>query len=351
MNRLFAAVLIAPVLVVAACAGTDSGADANCTGATCTNGVNTGGTAGSTTAAGAGGKAVGGNTAKAGNASSGAAQSGGSFGAGGNPGSGAGGDGVGGTTGVTECAPSPGSSVCASCCATAHAAGRKVYNQDISACACQGVCKTACAAECKAGGQVGQGCGACLDDAFSSAKCAFTTCNADTDCVAYGQCLDGCSASAGQGGGGQAGGAQGGSAQGGSAQAGSTGGDTLEQLRSQCVADINQHRATLGLPALKRWTSAEACSDKEATSDSMTGKAHGAFGQCGEWAQNECPGWPGPPLAQLPGCLQMMWDEGPENGDGKQHGHYVNMTNKQYTQVACGFSSATGSWWGVQNFQ
>lgn len=348
MPRLAAALFALPVLVLVACAGSDSGGEAACTGATCTNGVSTGGTTGSGGQGGVKSTAgSAGSTAKAGSSSGGTSQSGGGgvFGGGG-----AAGDGAGGSPALGACSPQLGASACVSCCATEHAAGRKVYSQDVSVCACQGACKTACSAECKAGGTVGQGCGACLDGAFSSGQCNFTQCNADGDCKAYGACLDGCSGG-GQAGGGQAGGGQAGGAQAGSGQAGGSSGDPLEQARVLCVEEINKHRATIGLGPLKRWTAAESCSDMEAQSDSMTGKAHGAFGKCGEWAQNECPGWPGPPVAQLPGCLQMMWDEGPENGDGKQHGHYINMTNKQYTQVACGFSSATGSWWGVQNFQ
>ncbi len=352
MNRLAAVILALPALVAVACAGSDSGGDAATPAGTVGGATGTGGVKASAGAAGVGPKA-------GGTSGGGAPAFGGAFGAGGAAGAQDGG--AGGAAAVDLCSPSSGQTACVSCCATAHAQGREVYTKDVSACACQGACKASCAAECKAGGAVGQACGACLDSAFSSQKCAFTQCAADTDCVAYGQCLDGCSgggqAGGGQGGSGQAGKAgsgqagKAGSGQAGTGQAGGTSGDPLEQARVICVDGINQHRATIGLPPLERWTSAEACSDSEALSDSMTGKAHGAFGKCGEWAQNECPGWPGPPYQQLPGCLQMMWDEGPEKNDGKQHGHYVNMTNKQYKRVACGFSSATGSWWGVQNFQ
>lgn len=352
MNRLAAAFLFAPVMVIAACAGSDSGADANCTGATCSNGVTTTGGAGGSSATG-GKSSTAGAAGKGSTSSAGTTAAGGAFGGGGavgGPAGGAGDSGTGGAAAVSQCAPSLGQSACVSCCATAHAAGRTVYSQDVSGCACQGPCKTACATECKNGGQVGQACGACLDQAFGSNQCALTACNANADCTEYVQCLDGCSGT-GQGGGGQAGGGQAGSGTAGSGTAGTSGGDPLEAARVTCVDEINKHRATLSLPPLKRWTAAEACSDQSATSDSKSGTAHGAFGKCGEWAQNECPGWPGPPLAQLPGCLQMMWDEGPDTGDGKQHGHWINMTSKQYTQVACGFSSATGTWWGVQNFQ
>ena len=82
----------------------------------------------------------------------------------------------------------------------------------------------------------------------------------------------------------------------------------------------------------------------------MSQQAHGAFGQCSENAQNECLGWPGPPEGMITGCLQVMWAEGP--GDFQNHGHYINMSNPQYTQVACGFfTMANGDVWAVQDFK
>jgi hypothetical protein len=118
-----------------------------------------------------------------------------------------------------------------------------------------------------------------------------------------------------------------------------------------CVDLINEHRASIGLPAYVQWTEKEACSDGEAADDSRTGQAHGAFGSCGESAQNECPGWGGPPDTMIAGCLQMMWDEGP-GSDFSAHGHYINMSSTSYTKVACGFAvKSDGSVWAVQNFK
>lgn len=112
-----------------------------------------------------------------------------------------------------------------------------------------------------------------------------------------------------------------------------------------CVDLINGYRADVGSPALARWTDAEACSDSEAQSDSETGTPHGAFGQCGESAQNECPDWGGTPTEVITGCLQLMWDEGPGGG------HYENMKSTGYTRVACGFhTTPDGGIWSVQNF-
>ncbi len=112
-----------------------------------------------------------------------------------------------------------------------------------------------------------------------------------------------------------------------------------------CVDEINRYRAGLGLTALKRWTEIEACSDTESASDGRTGSAHGAFGKCGEMAQNECPGWDGTPETMIKGCLKMMWDEGPGGG------HYEAMASRRYTMVACGQAAGRGGTWSAQNFK
>lgn len=133
--------------------------------------------------------------------------------------------------------------------------------------------------------------------------------------------------------------------------AGDDGAMPSDDAAQRCVDTINMYRATLDLPPYERWLETESCSDDEARSDSMTGQAHGAFGQCGERAQNECPGWPGPPLQMIDSCLELMWAEGPGE-DFNAHGHYINMSSTQYTKVACGFhETEDGSVWAVQNFQ
>lgn len=129
-----------------------------------------------------------------------------------------------------------------------------------------------------------------------------------------------------------------------------TAGDPDEAATQLCVDTINTYRATLGLPALARWTDAEVCSDAAAMSDGASGIPHGAFGTCGENAQNECPGWPGPPEAMITGCLELMWNEGPGE-DFNMHGHYINMSSPNYTKVACGFADGMNGVWAVQNFQ
>jgi hypothetical protein len=120
---------------------------------------------------------------------------------------------------------------------------------------------------------------------------------------------------------------------------------------SLCVDTINSSRKTLGLPAYERWNAEEDCADSQAKSDSASGTAHGAFGRCGESAQNECPGWPGPPESMITGCLKMMWAEGP-GSDFSAHGHYLNMSSTKYTKVACGFYTLPdGRVWAVQDFR
>jgi hypothetical protein len=135
-----------------------------------------------------------------------------------------------------------------------------------------------------------------------------------------------------------------------STSAATTGGGTTDVAQT-CVDDINAFRATLGLPPYARWTPEEACAGDEAAKDAAANQAHSAFGQCGEWAQDECPGWPGPPGSMIGNCLQMMWDEGP--GDFNQgHGHYINMSSTSYTMVACGFHVlGDGKVWATQDFK
>jgi len=121
-----------------------------------------------------------------------------------------------------------------------------------------------------------------------------------------------------------------------------------------CVARINQLRWSCQcLPPLQRWKDGEKCAGKQAKHDSKRG-IHAAFNDdvCKPKgrAQNECPGWPSTPEV-IHGCLQAMWDEGPGKRFSK-HGHYLNMSNAEYEQVACGFAkSSDGQIWSVQNFR
>jgi hypothetical protein len=134
--------------------------------------------------------------------------------------------------------------------------------------------------------------------------------------------------------------------------AGSDPGDPLAAARAECVMLINMYRATLSPPSpalTQAPESSETCVDGQAKADFTANTPHSAFGNCGEDAQDECPGWPGPPSAIDTGCLAQMWAEGPPPAG--QDNHWLNMENPQSTQVACGFyQDPDGSWWATQDF-
>lgn len=131
----------------------------------------------------------------------------------------------------------------------------------------------------------------------------------------------------------------------------SSGGAVSTSASALCVDLINKHRASIMLPPYQRWEDAEVCSSEQAEADAASGSPHGAFSQCGESAQNECPGWAGKPEEMIEGCLQMMWDEGPGE-DFSKHGHFINMSSTEYTMAACGFfETDDGQVWSIQNFK
>jgi hypothetical protein len=129
--------------------------------------------------------------------------------------------------------------------------------------------------------------------------------------------------------------------------------DSLNRLSISCLERINQFRAAESLEPLERWTEGETCAHESSKSDSETGKAHGAFGACDERAQNECPGWNS--LESInEKCLQSMWNENELGPDVSfsENGHYLNMSNLNYTKVACGFyQTPEGKVWAIQNFK
>ncbi|MDI1480177.1 hypothetical protein [Polyangium sp. y55x31] len=177
------------------------------------------------------------------------------------------------------------------------------------------------------------------------------------------------SSSASSGSGGQGG------AGGGTTTSSGGGSDPYEAFRQACVDTINAHRATKGLPPYARWKEAESCVDQQATWDQQNDKAHGAWGMglypsCNGSGQNECLGHGAENVA---GCLDGMWAERDQAGcsgcdacnegynpecpncdfygqsTGDVCGHYVNMSAKYFSKVACGFSAAGG--WIAINFQ
>jgi hypothetical protein len=119
--------------------------------------------------------------------------------------------------------------------------------------------------------------------------------------------------------------------------------------RQICVDRTNEFRARAGMRPLARRSQSEPCIDQQAQSDAQARATHGAFGRCGELAQNECPAWGAAPEATATSCLQSMFNEGP--GIGPAHGHYNNMTSGKYASVACGFHvTAEGRTWMIQDF-
>jgi len=133
--------------------------------------------------------------------------------------------------------------------------------------------------------------------------------------------------------------------------------DPYTEYRQQCMHRINYYRSLVSQKRLTRNLAKEACVDSQCQSDAG-GTAHGAFGKCGEGAQDECPSW-GSLVSIVTGCLQQMWDEGaplagtPCGGGTacyQQHGRYINMTGP-YTAMACGFFvGAGGKIQAIQNF-
>lgn len=135
--------------------------------------------------------------------------------------------------------------------------------------------------------------------------------------------------------------------------------DSTGDVQQDCVNRINQFRTECAcVQPLQRWTAGEACADQQAEYDS-TRTAHAGFRdricESGS-AQNECPGWP-PQFDIVAECLQQMWEEGPPPSSScegqcfQDHGHFINMSNTEYSKVACGFFTApNGEIWSVQNF-
>jgi hypothetical protein len=155
-----------------------------------------------------------------------------------------------------------------------------------------------------------------------------------------------------------------------------TGTEEVERLRQVCVDTINMYRATVqvtpALEPLARGThDDETCSDMGAKIDGDSGQAHKSAGMCmGYGGQDACPGWPVgargyATLEQaLLDCLKKMWDEGEPpvpraecqkdyEGCFLKYGHYLNMSDPNYSGVVCGFYLMKDgmSWWMNQDFK
>ena len=141
-----------------------------------------------------------------------------------------------------------------------------------------------------------------------------------------------------------------------------------EGWREDCLAKINAYRATENLePLTLASEEKQSCADKQSADDLKSNKAHGHFGDCGEFAQNSGPNFSGSfqknASAVADYYLEMMWNEKKlvESGeadlnsdaDYSKIGHYKNMRNTSYTKVACGIalsSDGNKGWFNVDFF-
>ena len=138
-----------------------------------------------------------------------------------------------------------------------------------------------------------------------------------------------------------------------------------EDWRNYCLEVINNYRATENLKPLTLAPEAkQSCADEQSAADLASEKAHGHFGDCGEFAQNSGPNidlkWRDTEEKIVDTYLEMMWDEKKlvESGerdpakkeDFSYIGHYLNMSSTKYTTVACGIakkSDGTKGWFNV----
>jgi hypothetical protein len=126
-----------------------------------------------------------------------------------------------------------------------------------------------------------------------------------------------------------------------------------ETWREDCLAKINEYRATENLdPLTLAPEEKQTCTDQEAADDLAENKAHGHFGDCGEGAQNSGPNfstsWRKTATEATDAFLKMMWEDekalvtsGERDPDKKEDysyiGHYLNMKGN-YKTVACGIA-------------
>lgn len=138
-----------------------------------------------------------------------------------------------------------------------------------------------------------------------------------------------------------------------------------EGWRNYCLDVINSYRATENLKPLTLAPEAkQSCADEQSAADLASGKAHGHFGDCGEFAQNSGPNidlkWQNTEEKIVDTYLEMMWNEKKlvESGerdpakkeDYSYIGHYLNMSSTKYTTVACGIaknSDGSKGWFNV----
>ncbi len=142
-----------------------------------------------------------------------------------------------------------------------------------------------------------------------------------------------------------------------------------EGWREDCLAKINEYRATENLkPLTLASEEKQTCADEQSAADLASNVAHGHFGDCGEFAQNSDPNfnpaWQKSATDVAEYYLKMMWeDEKAKVTSGERDpnksedypyiGHYLNMKNTGYTKVACGIalsSDGKKGWFNVDFF-
>lgn len=134
--------------------------------------------------------------------------------------------------------------------------------------------------------------------------------------------------------------------------------------REYCLEVVNKYRATENLKVLALAPEAkQTCTDNQAAADLQSNKAHGHFGDCGEYAQNSAPNitlsWLGTEAKIVDYYLEMMWNEKKliesgerdpnKDSDYSYIGHYLNMSSTKYSTVSCGFAKSSDGKTGWMN--
>ena len=133
---------------------------------------------------------------------------------------------------------------------------------------------------------------------------------------------------------------------------GSGSGGPLTALQT-CVSETNKDRALNSKPALTESATLEAYAGSGAEYD-FSHNPHDHFdltrSEGISFAENECPqqgNWNlsfgnGDITMTVIACVAAFYAEGPDNGDGQQHGHYVNMMSDN-TTLGCGIYVETST--------
>lgn len=127
---------------------------------------------------------------------------------------------------------------------------------------------------------------------------------------------------------------------------------TLTALQT-CVSETNRDRALNGKPPLGESAALETYAGTGAEYDfSHNPHDHFSSTQGGgiSFAENECPqqgNWNlsfggGDVTQTVIACVAAFYAEGPDTGDGQQHGHYINMMSDN-AELGCGIYVETST--------